>query len=369
MKPFAGQSSAGQSSVAAPSTAKASPDTAPPVRASRYWKPLAALTGTVAAVAGAAALNAAVSRPLGSLPNLIGGDSGWYEWRGYRIAWTRRGHGPAILLVHSIHAAGWSYEWRHNVDALAAAGHTVWTIDLLGFGRSDRPDVDYSARLYVDLLRDFIDEAIAQPTVLVASSLSGAHAVAVAAGFRSVTGLILVGAPGITILARPAKPANDATHAMIVAPFAGQALFNTLAVRRSLAFFLRRSYEDDALVTPEVLDAYSATAHQPGARFAPAAFLGMRLNLYVGGALGRVRQPMLLTWGREAKEVPLAELDNYRAIRPDAQVRTFEGCGALPHDERAAEWNAAVLEFTSDARRTGGDALAAPRADTALSTA
>ncbi len=322
-----------------------------PVKDSKSWKPLAALTGAVAAVAGAAALNAAVARPLGSLPNPIGGDAGWYEWRGYRIAWTRRGTGPAVLLVHSIHAAGWSYEWRHAVDPLAAAGHTVWTLDLLGFGRSDRPDIEYSARLYVDLLRDFITEAIAEPTVLIASSLSGAHAVAVAAGFRPVSALVLVGAPGITVLAKPPKPPNDATHAMIVAPFAGQALYNALVTKPSLAFFLRRTYDDDRRVTPELLDAYSATAHQPGARYAPAAFLGMRLNLYVGGALARVRQPILLTWGREAKEVTLAELDEYRAIRPDAHVRTFEACGALPHDERTAEWCAAVLEFTAGMRR------------------
>lgn len=320
------------------------------MKPSKYWKPLAALTGTVAAVAGAAAVNAAVARPLGSLPNLIGGDAGWYEWRGHRIAWTRRGSGPAVLLVHSIHAAGWSYEWRHAVDRLAAAGHTVWTIDLLGFGRSERPDVDYSARLYVDLLRDFITEAIAEPTVLVGSSLSGAHTVAVAAGFRAVSALVLVGAPGLTVLARPAKPANQATQSLIRSPIAGTALYNSLVTRPVLAIFLRRTYHDDARVTPEMLDAYSATAHQPGARLAPAAFLGMALNLYVGGALGRVRQPILLTWGREALEVKLSELDAYRAIRPDAVVRTFEQCGALPHDEMPEAWCEAVLEFTAGLR-------------------
>ncbi|GJG85875.1 alpha/beta hydrolase [Gemmatimonadetes bacterium T265] len=320
------------------------------MKARNYWKPLAALTG---AVAGAAALNAVVARPLGSLPNLIGGDAGWYDWRGYRIAWTRRGTGPALLLVHSIHAAGWSYEWRHDVDPLAAGGHTVWTLDLLGFGRSDRPDVDYSARLYVDLLRDFISEAIAEPTVLVGSSLSAAHAVAVAAGFRTVTGLVLVGAPGLNILATPPTPVNDATRAMIDAPLAGQALYNALVTKPSMGAFLRRTYYDSARVTPELLDAYSATAHQPGARHAPAAFIGQALNLYVGGALARVRQPILLTWGREAKEVPLTELDAYRAIRPDAAVRTFEACGSLPHDEKTEAWCAAVLEFTAGVRGAG----------------
>lgn len=321
--------------------------------AARYWKPLAALTGAVAAVAGAAAVNAAVARPLGSLPNLIGGDAGWYDWRGRRIAWTRRGSGPAILLVHSIHAAGWSYEWRHAVDRLAAGGYTVWTLDLLGFGRSERPDLDYSARLYVDVQRDFISEAIGEPTVLVASSLSGAHAVAAAAGFKPVTRLVLVGAPGITRLTNTPKPLNDATHAVLDAPLAGQALFNALVSRPSMAAFLRRTYYDPTRVTPELLDAYQATAHQPGARYAVAAFVGQALNLYVGGALGRVRQPILLTWGREAKEVPLTELDAYRELRPDAAVRTFEQCGALPHDEKAEEWCAAVLEFVGAGRAAG----------------
>ena len=324
---------------------------------SRLRKPLTVLAGAAAAVAGAAAgaaaLNAAVARPLGSLPNLIGGESGWYAWRGYRIAWTRRGSGPAVLLVHSIHAAGWSYEWRHAVDRLAAGGYTVWTLDLLGFGRSDRPDVAYSARLYVDLVRDFVREAIAEPTVLVASSLSGAHAVAATASFPRVRGLVVVGAPGITRLATPAGPATEATRQVINAPLAGQALFNALVTRPSLRFFLRRTYYDPACVTDALLDAYSAAAHQPGARHAVAAFLGQTLNLYVGGALGRVRQPLLLTWGREAREVPLEELDAYRAIRPDAAVRTFAQCGGLPHDERPAEWVPAVREFLAGVVESG----------------
>ena len=40
---------------------------------------------------------------------------------------------PPILLLHGIHTAGWSYEWRSNVDALSEA-HDVFVLDLLGFG-------------------------------------------------------------------------------------------------------------------------------------------------------------------------------------------------------------------------------------------
>src|SRR4051812_34975110 len=102
----------------------------------KWWRKLAMSGG--AALGVAAIYNALVRRHVSTLDNLIGGEEGWFKWRGHRVAYTVRGHGPPLLLVHSLHAAAWSYEWRANADALARY-HTVYTIDLLGFGRSDRP--------------------------------------------------------------------------------------------------------------------------------------------------------------------------------------------------------------------------------------
>src|SRR5207247_10132429 len=93
---------------------------------------------------------------------------------------TKRGSGAPILLIDGIHAAAGSYEWRNKVDAVAGA-KTVYTIDLLGFGMSDRPAIRYSARLYISLISDFVSRVIDEPTVLAASSLSGAYAIVLAA--------------------------------------------------------------------------------------------------------------------------------------------------------------------------------------------
>ncbi len=312
-----------------------------------------------AAAAGAAAFNRSVAQPAGSLPNLVGGEEGSYAWQGHRVAYTRRGSGPAVLLVHSIHAAAWSYEWRHNVDALAR-DHTVYTVDLLGFGRSDRPALDYSARLYVSLLLDFAAEVVAAPCALVGSSLGAAYVVAAAARdplrFPAV---VLVGPVGITHLSWPPAPPNDATYALLRAPLAGSALFNALVTKPSMQFFLRQTYADDRHVTPELLDAYWRTAHQPGARFAPAAFVGMHLNINVRDAARRLRQPVLITWGDRAKEVPRTELAAYEEHVPHARVEHFDPCGSLPHDERAAEWNAVVLDFLGHALGERADGAAA----------
>lgn len=310
------------------------------------WRTVALSGG--AALGAAALFNAVAEHGVGPLANPLGGEAGTWHWRGHRIAWTRHGEGPAVLLVHAVHAAAWSHEWRHVVAPLAA-GHTVWTIDLLGFGRSDRPAARYSAALYVALLDEFARTVIDAPCALVGSSLGGAYTVALASrDARRFPALVLVCPTGVTHLATPPTPANDAARALLESPLVGTALFNALVSRPSLRLFLGQAYADAAHVTPALVDAHHATAHQPGARFAPAAFVGMALNLNVRDALRRLEQPVLLTWGRHAREVPAAELDAYRALLPHAEVATFAS-GGLPHDECAPEWMATVQEFLARA--------------------
>src|SRR3954469_16553746 len=142
------------------------------------WRKLLVSGGALLGVA--AAYNALARKGVDQLPNLVGGEEGGFEWRDRRIAFTKRGNGPPLLLIHGIHAAAWSYEWRNNVDYLAR-NNTVYTIDLLGFGRSERPPIRYSARLFISLISDFVSRVIDEPTVLVASSLSAAYAIVLAA--------------------------------------------------------------------------------------------------------------------------------------------------------------------------------------------
>ena len=65
-----------------------------------------------------------------------------YDWRFGKIFYTKQGHGTPILLIHDIMPGASGYEWN-AIEKQLATEHTVYTIDLLGCGRSEKPDITY----------------------------------------------------------------------------------------------------------------------------------------------------------------------------------------------------------------------------------
>ena len=311
-----------------------------------------ALISGGAALGAAATFNALVGKRVAPLENLIGGDEGWFHWRGHRIAYTRRGGGPPLLLVHSIHAAASSYEWRFNVDALAHH-HTVYAIDLLGFGLSDRPAVRYSARLYLALLADFAAQVISAPAVIVASSLSAAYAIVLGARDPGrFPALVLIQPTGLVRLHTPPSTAGDVTRYAVDSPVLGTAVFNAMVSRRSLRAYLEQLYVDERCVNDDLVEALYTTAHQLGARYAPSAFLSSHMNIDVRRALRRLLQPALLVWGEQATQAPSEDVRGFRAVRPDLDIAILDPAGDLPHDERPDEFNEIVNTFLARLRAT-----------------
>ncbi len=280
----------------------------------------------------------------------LGGSERHYTWRGHRIFYATRGSGPRLVFVHSIHAAGNSFEWRQNFRALGDR-FEVFALDLLGFGKSDRPALDYTARLYVDLLADFVRDVAGGGATVAASSLSGAHAIQAAAEApEAVTALVLAGPTGATRLTLPAGAAGRATEAFFRSPVVGEAAFNALVSKAGIRFFLKRqTYGAAARVTPEIVDYYYRSSHQPGARFAPAAFVGQALNLDAREAFAALRQPVVLVYGAESTIVPPPEGEAFRRINPSARLEIVPGAGALVHEGRPEVFNEIVRTLATTA--------------------
>jgi pimeloyl-ACP methyl ester carboxylesterase len=301
------------------------------------WRKILMSGGAI--LGAAAAYNAIARKGVDNLTNLIGGEEGGFDWRGHRIAFTRRGSGPALLLIHGIHPAAWSYEWHDNVDPLAR-GNTVYTIDLLGFGRSSRPAIRYSARLYISLISEFVDKVIGERCTLVATSLSGAYAIVLAARDpQRFPAVALIAPTGLVRANRPATIAGEAGRLAVEAPIVGTAMFNSLVSRHGLKQYLEDTYVDHTIVTRELIEIYYLTSHQRGARHAPAAFLSGHLNIDVRQALRRLTQPGILIWGEEGSAAPVEEFRGFRAVKPDLEMSILSPAGDLPHDERPDDFN------------------------------
>lgn len=117
----------------------------------------------------------------------------------YYYAAGSRGAGEPVVFIHGF--PGSSYLW-HDVVRQIAAGHRLVVLDMLGFGRSDRPPAGQPASLTVaahsQRLGRLLDELRIDEACLVGHALGGAVAQAVAVATPSrVTRLCLVNSSGL----------------------------------------------------------------------------------------------------------------------------------------------------------------------------
>jgi len=296
--------------------------------------------------AGAAAL-AMLNRTLrlDDLPPTLPGASHDWPWKHGRVRYTTLGDGPPVVLLHGVHAAASSFEMRQIFEPLSRH-FTVYAVDLLGFGKSERPDVHYSGDMYVELVRDFLTEIVRAPTSIVASSLSASYAASAAASAPdSVERLVLIcptGEVGIT----SSGLRSELVYWFLRSPLNGEAAFNALVSRASIRAFLeKRVYANPARVTDVLVDQQWATAHQPNARFAPAAFIGRRLNIPLHARLARAPRPALLVWGEASSFTPPSDATPLLAASPRATLAVIPDAGGLPHDEQPERFLEIVLPF------------------------
>ena len=306
-------------------------------------KSLLVAAGTVG---GLAALNKGLESSGGELVNALGGETRYYRWNGYDLAYTVAGEGEPLLLVHGIYAGASSFEFRKNFDELSQ-NFRVYALDLLGCGLSERPRRRYQPEDITSQVEDFVRDDIGAPAHLVVSSLSAALCMPAAVRSpRLFEKLVFICPTGYATLGERSGLLGDAIYGLFRTPVIGDSLYHAIVSRRGIRFYLRRmSYHSPKFVTDELVESYYRISHQPGAKYFPAAFASGKLNQGVADYWPRVPHKTLICWGQEATTSPVYEAEDFVRRNPRSEPRIFRDAALLPHDERAQTFNEQVREF------------------------
>jgi pimeloyl-ACP methyl ester carboxylesterase len=96
-----------------------------------------------------------------------------FLFRGYKVCYAEAGQGEPLVFLHN---GGNDHRvWEHQFAHFAATRHVV-ALDHLGFGASDKPRLEYTLPLYIDMIARFVAELGPVPVDLVGHCLGGSMA-------------------------------------------------------------------------------------------------------------------------------------------------------------------------------------------------
>ena len=317
----------------------------------RFLKILTFFGLSALGILGAAALVALrhiVNTPQ-ALESALPGNAHIYRWKRGHIFYKTLGDedAPPLVLLHAPGIGASAYEMRKIMDALAQKYH-VYALDLLGFGLSDHPQMDYSAEMYIALCHDFLSEVVAQPATLFASGLSCNYAVIVAKRFPETCARL--------VLISPEALFGD-THTqnfwskLMQQPVVGFLLYAILSTRSALRYILTRQHSPHQGQISECdVDYLYATTHQFRAEYPAMAELAGKLTVDASQQFDTLQQPALVIWGARA-------LNNTRATTGQqsmparTEMALIQDAGTYVHEEYPALVVANILGWSEESKK------------------
>ena len=248
---------------------------------------------------------------------------------GTTIRYYDVGGGPTLVLIHGI--GGDADDWAFCLDALSRS-HRVIALDLLGFGRSAKPHIDYTIAGYVEVLARFLNTLALQRPILVGHSLGGWIAATLALQSpQAVDKLVLVDSAGVW-------------GEMSTLPV--DLHVSTLAHMREIFQFL---FYDKRLATDSLVElAYSQHLERNDGYTIHSILQNTsdgRERLDADQRLSALSVPTLILWGENDEMIPLAIGRRIHQLVPGSTLAVIPQCGHLPNLEKPAELVRCLLEF------------------------
>jgi pimeloyl-ACP methyl ester carboxylesterase len=244
---------------------------------------------------------------------------------GYPIHYLVAGEGKPVVMIHGL--GGRAEDWLALIPALTRSGYKVYAPDLLGFGRSARPDVDYSIALQTDVIRQFMDSQKLQLADVVGWSMGGWIALRLAEQSPGrVRRLVVIDSAGLkfdAVNAGALRPKNEADLARMMQVLTPHP--------RPIPSFYARELLHSLADQDWIID-----------RAMKSMYTGKDL---MDGKMDAVKMPVLIVWGDQDVLTPLSIGEHMHDAMPQSVLQVVHGCGHLAPVECSPRVLSGMMQF------------------------
>lgn len=248
----------------------------------------------------------------------------------HKIRYLESGDSNNVLVL--IHGLGASAERWEYVVPFFNKHFRVIAPDLIGFGYSDKPSVDYTTDFFSDFLKKFMDKLEISNPIIIGSSLGGQITAEYVAKNNSVKKLILVSPSG---LMKNSTPALDAYIMAALYP-------NPDTAKNAFEMMCGAPKEIDQ----KIIEGFVARMQLPNAKMAfMSTLLGLRNSKIITEKLSSITIPTMLIWGELDPVIPIKHADAMISALKDCKFFSMTGCGHTPYVDNPQDFVKIVMKF------------------------
>lgn len=271
-----------------------------------------------------------------TVKNLLSRDRGsFFHWRFGNIYYTKTGEGTPLLLIHDLSPYSSSYEWTEMIGKLSK-DHTVYTLDLLGCGRSDKPNLTYTNFLYVQLVSDFVKQVIGQKTDVASTGLSSSFILMACHNdpelFHKILMINPVSPRKLTSI--PGKRSKIIKFLMEL-PVIGTTVYHMSTNQSNVEYLFTEEYLYNPFrLKQKYVHVYHESAHlgDGGGKYLMASLSGFYVNVNITHALSAINTSLFLIAGDKCED-SRDIIQEYTKINPAIESVLIEDTKLLPQLE------------------------------------